>query len=244
MNRVVEEISLKAWPAFESINYHGWLMRFADGYTKRANSVTVLSHVDSDVEAKVTYCESQYQVRKQKPIFRLLSFTEPKLLDCKLAAKGYQLIDPSLVMGLAISGRVFNDVPALNQENLNYWLVAYHDLIALGEQPSAIHRKILTTIQSETLFVSLKQNDKIVACGLGVLERGYLGIFDLVTSPTQRRRGYATAIIQGLLQWAIDKGAFFSYIQVVKANTPARNLYEKLGYEPMYEYWYRVSYLR
>ena len=79
------------------------------------------------------------------------------------------------------------------------------------------------------------------ACGIGVLESGYLGIFDLITNPMQRRRGYATAIIQGLLQWGIDKGAFFAYIQVVKANIPARNLYEKLGYEPMYEYWYRVG---
>ncbi len=77
--------------------------------------------------------------------------------------------------------------------------------------------------------------------GLGVLESGYLGIFDLVTSPMQRRRGYATALIQGLLKWGIEKGAFFSYIQVVKANIPARNLYAKLGYQPIYEYWYRVG---
>lgn len=114
---------------------------------------------------------------------------------------------------------------------------------ALGEQPSTIHRMILTAIKSETLFVSFKLNEEIVACGIGILESGCLGIFDLVTSPLQRQRGYATAIIQGLLQWGIDKGAYFSYIQVVQANTPGHNLYEKLGYEPMYKYWYRVGYI-
>jgi N-acetylglutamate synthase len=241
MNRVVEEISLKAWPAFETINYHGWLMRFANAYTKRANSVTVLDQVDLEIETKINYCESQYLIRKQKPIFRLLSWTNPKLLDSKLAIKGYQLIEPSLVLGMTLSEQSFNYVPNLNQESLDRWLLAYHELKASGDDLSATHHMILAKIESETLFLSLKQDEKIVACGVGVLENGYLGIFDLVTSSMQRRRGYATTIIQGLLQWGIKKGAFFSYIQVVQANIPARNLYEKLGYKPMSEYWYRVS---
>ena len=243
MQRVVEEISLKAWPAFETINHRGWLMRFADGYTKRANSVSVLDQIGLDIEEKITYCESQYRERKQKPIFRLLSFTKPEVLDERLATRGYQLIEPSLVMGLRLSERSLNILPTISQETLNDWLVAYHNLKALGEQPSTIHRMILTAIKSEILFVSFKRNEEIVACGIGILESGCLGIFDLVTSPLQRRRGYATAIIQGLLQWGIDKGAYFSYIQVVQANTPGRNLYEKLGYEPMYKYWYRVGYI-
>ncbi|MEH1970340.1 GNAT family N-acetyltransferase [Nostoc sp.] len=241
MHRVVEEISLKAWPAFETINHYGWLMRFANGYTKRANSVTVFDRVGLDIEEKITYCESQYRARKQKPIFRLLSFTNPKMLDDELAARGYEIIEPSLVMGLILSERSLNSTYYINQETLNDWLVAYHSLKALGEQQSTIHRMILAGIKSEILFVSFKQDEEIVACGIGVLESGYLGIFDLVTSPMQRRRGYATAIIQGLLQWGIDKGAYFSYIQVVKANIPACKLYEKLGYESMYEYWYRVG---
>lgn len=240
MHRIVEEISLKAWPAFETINHNGWLMRFTDGYTKRANSVTVLDQIGLDIEEKITYCESQYRARKQKAIFRLLSFTNPEVLDNRLSARGYQIIEPSVVMGLTLSEPSLNILPAINQETLNDWLVAYHHFKALGEQPSTIHRMILTAIKSETLFASFKQNEEIVACGIGVLESGYLGIFDLLTSPMQRRRGCATAVIQGLLEWGINKGAYFSYIQVVKANIPARNLYEKLGYEPIYEYWYRV----
>ncbi|MEH2448745.1 MAG: GNAT family N-acetyltransferase [Nostoc sp.] len=241
MQRVVEEISLKAWPAFETINHRGWLMRFANGYTKRANSVTVLDEIGLDIEEKITYCKSQYRARKQNPIFRLLSFTNPEVLDERLATRGYQLIEPSLVMGMTLSERSLNILPVINQETLKDWLVAHYKLKALAEQPSSTHHMILAGIQSEILFVSFKQNEEIVACGIGVLESGCLCIFDLVTSPMQRRRGYATAIIQGLLQWGIDKGAYFSYIQVVKANIPACNLYEKLGYEPIYEYWYRVG---
>jgi len=72
------------------------------------------------------------------------------------------------------------------------------------------------------------------------LESGCLGIFDVLTNLNYRRQGYATALMQGILQWGIEREASFSYLQVVKANIPALKLYEKLGYQPMYEYWYRI----
>ena len=38
----VEDVCLNAWPALQEIHYDGWLIRLADGQTRRTNSVNVL----------------------------------------------------------------------------------------------------------------------------------------------------------------------------------------------------------
>ena len=34
MIRLIEELSLNAWPALQTVLYDGWVLRFADGYTR------------------------------------------------------------------------------------------------------------------------------------------------------------------------------------------------------------------
>jgi ribosomal protein S18 acetylase RimI-like enzyme len=80
----------------------------------------------------------------------------------------------------------------------------------------------------------------LVACGLGVLHDDLLGIFDVITVASQRRRGYGAALMAGLIGWGIARGAAHAYLQVVRSNAPAMALYERLGFTKAYEYWYRV----
>lgn len=79
------------------------------------------------------------------------------------------------------------------------------------------------------------------ACGLGVIQHGYVVLYDIVTAPAHRRQGMAEQLILGLLHWAKAQGAAASFLQVVQANKGASALYDKLGYKEIYEYWYRVK---
>ena len=79
-----------------------------------------------------------------------------------------------------------------------------------------------------------------VGCGLSVLDGELLGIFDLVTDPLHRRRGYGAALMRELLGWGLDRGVRRAYLQVVKSNVAAAALYRKLGFTDAYQYWYRI----
>ncbi|MDR2374804.1 MAG: hypothetical protein LBD96_00015 [Treponema sp.] len=39
MDFAIEELSMNAWLSLQTLVYDGWIIRLANGYTKRANSV-------------------------------------------------------------------------------------------------------------------------------------------------------------------------------------------------------------
>ena len=65
-------------------------------------------------------------------------------------------------------------------------------------------------------------------------------LFDLKRT-TNRRRGYARQICTGLLNEGKKRGASHAYLQVVKNNTSAEELYSSLGFQYSYTYWFRVQ---
>jgi N-acetylglutamate synthase len=114
----------------------------------------------------------------------------------------------------------------------------------LSEEPLAqhhTHAAMLDLIPATRLLVSLVDADTVVACGMGVLEQDYFGLFSLVTALQQRNRGYGTRLVVGMLQWAREHGATQAYLQVAQSNTPAHHVYTKVGFQEAYRYWYRIT---
>jgi ribosomal protein S18 acetylase RimI-like enzyme len=68
-----------------------------------------------------------------------------------------------------------------------------------------------------------------------------VGLFEIGTLPSRRRRGLATAVVERLLAWGERQGARAAYLQVMGVNAPARALYARLGFTEAYRYWYRVG---
>ncbi len=76
---------------------------------------------------------------------------------------------------------------------------------------------------------------------MGILENQYIGLFEIITAKDKRRQGYGRELILNILSWAKNKGATKAYLQVVASNEAALNLYSDLGFQEIYQYFYRIK---
>ncbi|MGG1658465.1 GNAT family N-acetyltransferase [Brevibacillus sp. NRS-1366] len=239
----LEELSINAWPALETMIYDGWLLRFADGYTKRANSIYPLYPATEELESKIADCEAYYEGKGLPTIFKMTPFAEPHDLEALLEQKGY--VTQDLVSMQAVSLEKVT-APSLHTVRIDEhctdeWRDDYCRLNNQGEKAKETMTQTLRKIIPRTCYASLYQQDKVVACGLGVMEREYIGLFDIVTDEAFRNQGLGEQLVLNLLQWGQEQGAKYSYLQVLQDNQPALRLYEKIGYHEQYAYWYRVK---
>ena len=240
--RRIEEAGLNSWPALQHLLFDGWLVRFAQGYTKRANSVTPLYPSLLSTEEKIAWCEHFYQENQLPTIFRLLSFSEENQhLDQLLAQRGYYALDHTLVWSLKLPSELATENSGLIAISLTDWLLIYGQWSNRYSELQHVHRELLERILSPVLFAVLYQQGAPVACGLGVLEHKVFGLFDIVTDPRQRRKGYGTQLVTSMLDWGKQHGAQYAYLQVVSTNLAAQQMYAKLGFQESYHYWYRLQ---
>ena len=242
MIRTIEELSMNAWPAMQTLHYDGWVIRCADGYTKRANSVYPLYPSQIDVDEKIGFCESFYRDRGLPAVFKLTRASTPAGLDAFLEKRGYHTDSFTSVQVLNLRTGEYGttgDVD-LTSTDSETWHAAFARMNIVNPNRQATHEHILRAILPDKCYASLSVDGHIIGCGLGVLQSGYLGIFDIVIAPDHRGQGNGTRLMQALLAWGRGHGAHISYLQVMSDNEPALGLYEKLAFREKYQYWYRI----
>lgn len=242
MITAMEELSLNAWPAHQTLLYDGWVLRFADGYTKRANSVNPLHPSTLDPEEKIAFCEMIYQGQKLDVVYKLTSATHPGNLDEALSAKGYRKDSPTSVQLLELDSRDLKlaDGVELKASLSDPWLDAFCRMNAVNDRQRESLRRILVNIIPQRCFASLTVDSKVIAVGLGVLQSGFIGLFDIVVDKDFRNRGHGQQIVESILYSGKQNGAEKSYLQVMLNNPPALHLYSKIGFVEKYQYWYRI----
>lgn len=239
----VEELSINAWPALQTMLVDGWVLRFANGYTKRANSINPLYPSRRTAAEKIAACEKLYRDKRLPVVFKMTGAACPEGLDALLAERGYQAESATSVQLVDLKNwdRSPAQDAAFTPLTLDAWQTAFCPMNGIEGKNQTTHFLMLQSIVSETCFASLKVEDRIIACGLGVLQDGFIGLFDIVTGSGWRRHGYGERLLQGLLAWGKHRGAHTAYLQVMMDNTPSLYLYAKIGFQEAYQYWYRVN---
>ncbi|MCD7884422.1 MAG: GNAT family N-acetyltransferase [Lachnospiraceae bacterium] len=263
--RLIEEISLNAWPSHKMELYDGWLIRFSHNYTHRTNSVTQVGASLIPIEEKIEYCEKIYQNYHTPSIFKISPLTDASF-DSLLDKKGYEIQHTTEVMTMdfenfrpwpSISaeyeyfGRnsglpsfvVYpgNTVVLLQDRITDEWITS---LFRLNGTTNPTLRRIVPSmfkaIPKETIVASIEIDGRMVASGLGILDRGHVGLYAIYVDASCRRKGFARAICSTILTEAQKKGMKTAYLQVVQGNVCAKNLYSSLGFGDLYTYWFRV----
>jgi len=236
-----EEHLMNAWPSLRTVMCDGWLFREAMGYTKRANSAAALA-ANGDFTATLELAERFYRSSGNPTIFRLtpLAGVEP---DRLLAARGYRVVDETIVMTMPLCDATPHDERVtISAHCTPEWETGYADAHALAPEQRRAHRAILDRIAPlPTGFAMAHDGDRAVAFGLGVVDRGALGLFDIVTAPEARRQGAARRLVQQLLRWGAEQEAHAAWLGVIGDNERAKPLYAQLGFRELYRYHYRVQ---
>ncbi len=247
LNARVEETCLNAWPALKDVFYDGWLIRLANGATRRTNSVNVIGESRRALADKIAYCESVYRAHAQPTYFRILS-TAPPALDDALDARGYAREDETRTLFMNFRAhrppKTASDIAVEIGEGRAsaQWLAAYQRLSRCSEAEAQGRRDVLAMLSVPAFFAEARdESGEIASVAFGAIHDGLICLQWVVTDPAQRRRGLSRAALSALLRRGQEAGATGACLQVVANNHSAIRLYEGLGFgRELYRYHYRV----
>lgn len=237
----LEELSANAWPAPRRLVYDGWLIGLAGPHTRRANSALPLGPGRLDLAEKLEFCRRFYHQRGRSAQVKLTPASVHAGIDRRLAALGYTVGGGASVQTLYLSGPPgpMDDRVTIAPGLDDAWLAAVSTFNQLTPVQAEAVRGIVGSILPSAGLAKLTIDGRIAAVGLAVAERGRVGLFDLTVDPGRRRQGLAKRLIDSLLSWGREHGAEQAYLQVETGNQPALALYDKLGFQEVYRYWYR-----
>jgi N-acetylglutamate synthase len=239
--RRLEEYSLNASGAFQSLVYDGWLLGYRPGPTKRLRCVNPFYVSTLPVPEKIDYCVLFYRATGLPPLFRLLPFSQPPELDAFLERAGWVQFERTLVLHADIDSIPSALLPAFAVEfvPVTEWMDATARLLELADDNRlpALDRARNYPLPHSGAIV--RRDGEVVGCGLVKFEADAAGLFAVATTPALRGQGIGRAIVAALLEEARRRGAQRAYLQVTAANVAAMALYAHFDFAMAYDYWYR-----
>ena len=240
--RRLEELSLNASGAFQSLLYDGWLLGYRPGPTKRLRCVNAFYASTLPLEQKVDHCVRFYESIGLPAIFRMLPFSHPPELEAWLQHAGWESFERTLVQHSRLDAlpsvtAVAGEVSMLAMPE---WHAASAALLTVAPEALAAQIERSRSYPLPHAGAVLERDGEVVACGMVKLEGDHAGLFVINTAEQHRGQGCGRAIVAALLAEAVRRGAREAYLQVTAANAAAIAVYRHFGFVTAYDYWYRA----
>jgi ribosomal protein S18 acetylase RimI-like enzyme len=224
------EVMLAAWPPHACERLGEWTLRFAGGFTRRANSVLPRGDPGCSLELAVERCEAAYAARGLPASFQLRQGHTAEGLEEVLVGRGYRPEYPALVLAgplpQGVADRRVSHAAEPSAEWLETWLA-----VSRADDPAAagFSRGILERVSRPRTFAVLREDRRVIATALGTLSPGWLGLSCLAVQEQARQRGVGRAMVGAVAAWARAGGAERVWLEVEDDNEPALALYRGSG---------------
>ena len=248
---LLDDLADRGWPAAVRERHGGWILRAADGVTRRANSALPVGPVD-DPDAALDAVEGFARRHGIDACVQVSPASEPADLPARLAARGYVAEARTLVEVAdagEVTGRLADAAPAdpalevaLADAPDDAWLDAWWSVDGRGGTAElAVARRILEG--GPAVYAAVRAGDRVLATARLALVDGWGGLFAVATRPEARRRGLSRAAMAAAVDAGRERGITALWLQVVEENAGARALYAGLGFRATsrYEYWTRPA---
>ena len=234
----LEALYTAAWPPVRRETIGDWLLKFAPGVSRRANSANPLRTRIRDVDSSIDDVARRCREEGVPALFRILSILEPEA-GARLDRLGYTPGGETVNLYARIDeARAKRDEAAIIESRPGEaWLAAMTAAQGHTGDKAETYRKIVRSIAIQAAFVSLRQEDELAALAYGALDGGVMCFESVVTLERYRGRGLATRALSALIDWAASRGAQAVCLQVEATNERGMRLYRRLGLrQELYRY--------
>lgn len=241
---LLDELMANAWRPAIAETHGNWRYRWADGVTRRANSVLALD-AGADTGGLMDLAETFYRERGVPTRVQVSSASAPPDLVTILYERGCRPSARTLVKVARTSEVTERTQPTLDveitTEPTDEWFQTYWSIESIrgrSDKDADVCRKVLLAPGLPTAFVAARRNGEVLGVGQIVMEHDWAGVQCMATSPSHRRQGVANAVLHGLAMEALDRRAEGMYLAVMAENEAASRLYERAGFRSVHEYCY------
>lgn len=233
-----EERLVNCWPSHQSVAMGDWLVRFAAGYSGRANSAVTFRGNATLSGDEITHVEKLYGDAGLRPSFRLSPLVGEDIRR-DLESRGYRPEDGSVGMIGDSFASIPDDSLLLESAPSRAWLEGACRWQVSSKRDPDVLLGIVGNIRVPTRFATLRHAGRAVAHGLVSLDRGWAEFGSVIVDPEMRGRGAGRALVSGMIGWAQGAGARRVFLQAATENDVARTLYRTLGFADLYTaaYW-------
>jgi len=237
----LEALYTAAWPPLRSETVSDWLLKFAPGVSRRANSANPLRTQMRDVDSSIDEAARRYRQAGMPALFRVLSILDPAA-GVRLDRLGYRPEGETVNLYARIEDAVArrDDAATILSRPDDQWLTAMTAAQGHAGDKAETYQKIIRSIAIPAGFAALRQDGELAALAYGALDGGVMCFESVVTLERHRGRGLATRALSALIDWAATRGVQAVCLQMEATNERGQRLYRGLGLRrELYRYDYR-----